>query len=56
MSYMRIAVIHFQPETDAAALLASVKPQLLEMLRQQTGFVSYAMVRTDAGDHHVEDA
>jgi heme-degrading monooxygenase HmoA len=48
MSYMRIAVIHFQPETDADALLASVKPRLLEMLRQQTGFVSYAMVGTDA--------
>jgi hypothetical protein len=32
MSNMRMAVIHFQPETDADALLASVKPRLLEMI------------------------
>ena len=48
MSYARIAMIHFQPGTDLDALVASVKPQLLAMLREQPGFVSYAMVRTDA--------
>jgi ethanolamine utilization microcompartment shell protein EutL len=46
MSYARIAVIHLQRATDADAMIASVKPALLEMLRKQPGFVSYAMIRT----------
>ena len=48
MSYARIAVIHFQPGTDADALVASVKPRLLAMVSEQPGFLSYAMVRTGA--------
>jgi hypothetical protein len=48
MSYARIAVIHLQPGTDTDATIASVKPRLLEMLRKQSGFVSYAMIRTNS--------
>ena len=48
MSYARIAVIHFQPGTDADALVASIKPHLVETLHEQPGFVSYAMARTDS--------
>jgi hypothetical protein len=47
MSYARIAVIHFQPGTDADAIIASVKPGCWK-LRKQPGFVSYAMIRTNA--------
>jgi heme-degrading monooxygenase HmoA len=48
MSYARIAMIHFQPGTDLDALISSVKPRLLQMLREQAGFVDYAMIQTNA--------